>query len=183
LQQHILEERRKNLAKALENEGLLRGYCDGLQSEIDDKMCVPLMTLKKLTLGSDKRADLQPAIHARRAHLTQILDGLFPIAPVDPASLLYTILGVPLPIPVGLKDPAPPVSIPAHLLPSGVTKVDEETTATALGYAAMVVQLLGNVTDRQVPYPVTCAGSRSIVKDLVSVMQGPRSYVCLSNSS
>lgn len=118
---------------------------------------------------------MQPAIYAKRAHLTQTLDSLFPIAPLDPASLLYTILDVPLPIPAGPKDPAPPPSVPANLLPDGVVKVDEESTATALGYAAMVVQLLGTVTDRQVPYPVTCAGSRSVVKDLVSVMQGPRS--------
>jgi len=58
-------------------------------------------------------------------------------------------------------------------------KVDERTTAAALGYVAMVVQILGNLGGAAggLPYPVTCAGSRSLVKDVVSVMQGPRSCV------
>jgi len=56
--------------------------------------------------------------------------------------------------------------------------VDERSTATALGYVAMVVQILGNLggTGGGLAYPVTCAGSRSLVKDVVSVMQGPRSF-------
>lgn len=62
-------------------------------------------------------------------------------------------------------------------------KVDERTTAAALGYVAMVVSILGNLSSTRkeggLCYPVTCAGSRSLVKDTVSVMQGPRSYVPL----
>jgi hypothetical protein len=64
-------------------------------------------------------------------------------------------------------------------LPEGV-KVDERTTAAALGYVAMVVHILGNLGGTGpggggLVYPVTCAGSKSLVRDVVSVMQGPRS--------
>lgn len=106
----------------------------------------------------------------------QALDALFPISPLHPPSLLYSILDIPLPIPIGAKDPAPPLMMN---LPDSKGKVDERTTAAALGYVAMVVQILGNlsVTRREggLSYPITCAGSRSLVKDTVSVMQGPRS--------
>ncbi len=116
------------------------------------------------------RASLQPRIHHYRAHHVQSLDALFPILPLNPLSLLYSILGVPLPIPAGPKDPAPPNPLPG-------VKVDERTTAAALGYVAMIVQIMGNLGGAAggLPYPVTCAGSRSLVKDVVSVMQGPRS--------
>lgn len=64
-------------------------------------------------------------------------------------------------------------------LPDGKSKVDEKTTAAALGYVAMVVQVLGNLSGTRkeggLSYPITCAGSRSLVKDTISVMQGPRS--------
>lgn len=55
--------------------------------------------------------------------------------------------------------------------------MDEKTIAAALGYVAMMVQVLGNLggTVGGLPYPVTCNGSRSLVRDVVSVMQGPRS--------
>lgn len=127
-------------------------------------------------MTSTSRADLQPIIHHWRAHHAQALDSVFPIVPLNPSSLLYSILGVPLPIPFGPKDPAPPLSIPASALTEGVLKVDERTTAAALGYVAMVVQLLGHLEGATggVPYPVTCAGSRSLVKDVVSIMTGPR---------
>ena len=115
---------------------------------------------------------MQPKIHHYRAYHVQCLDGLFPILSLDPSSLLYSILDVPLPIPSSAKDPAPPLSTHRG-------RPDERMIAAALGYVAMVVQILSNLagTAGGLPYPVTCAGSRSLVKDVVSVMQGPRSYV------
>jgi hypothetical protein len=66
-------------------------------------------------------------------------------------------------------------------LPDNLGKVDERSTAAALGYVALLVQVLGGLSEIRreggLIYPVTCAGSRSLVKDTVSVMQGPRSYV------
>jgi hypothetical protein len=122
------------------------------------------------------RSSLVPAIHHTRSHHVQALDSLFPISPLHGPSLLYTILDIPLPIPTGAKDPAPPLVM---TLPDGKGKVDEKTTAAALGYVAMVVQVLGNLSGTRkeggMSYPITCAGSRSLVKDTISVMQGPRS--------
>lgn len=152
-----LQMRRDGLANANEVGNALRIQASELGDKID-------------SLRSE-RDSLLPKIHRIRASHIQILDNLFPIQPSDPSILLYTILGVPLPIPSSAKDPAPPISLPAH-------KVDERTTAAALGYAAMVVQILGNLRGQAgtLPYPITCAGSKSAVKDVVSVMQGPRSF-------
>jgi hypothetical protein len=93
-------------------------------------------------------------------------------------SLLYSILGVPLPIPIGPKDPAPPLSLPPSLIPEGCPKFDERTTAAALGYAAILVHLISSLGGAAagLAYPVTFAGSRSHVRDVVSAMQGPRSF-------
>lgn len=141
---------------------------------------------------SNERHELFPAIHRLRAKHVQTLDSLFPITPLSPSTLLFSILEVPLPIPVGPKDPAPPLVLPSSSIPeegrSKVDKVDERSTATALGYVAMVLQVLGVLIGwggiagasgggggGGLPYPVTCAGSRSLVRDVVSVMQGPRS--------
>jgi len=108
----------------------------------------------------------------------QTLDFIFPIVSIDPQSLLYSILGVPLPIPVGPKDPAPPLFLPPQLTPEGCPRIDERTTAAALGYAALVVHLISSLGGGAagLAYPVTFAGSRSHVRDVVSVMQGPRSF-------
>jgi hypothetical protein len=122
------------------------------------------------------RSSLLPAIHHTRSQHVQALDSLFPITPLHPHSLLYSIFDIPLPIPQGSKDPAPPLVMS---LPEGLGKVDEKSTAAALGYVALLVQVLGGLSgvrkEGGLSYPVTCAGSRSLVKDTVSVMQGPRS--------
>jgi hypothetical protein len=55
--------------------------------------------------------------------------------------------------------------------------VDEETTATALGLVAMCVQRLGEMIGEDLLYPVTCLGSRSLVRDNISVITGPRRCV------
>ena len=122
---------------------------------------------------SDDRKALSPATHRHRARLVNTLDAIFPIVPLDPSTLLYSILSVPLPIPTDPKSPAPPANIASNLLPSGI-KVDEETTATALGMVAMCVQRLGEITGEDLLYPVTCLGSRSLVRDNISVITGPR---------
>ena len=96
------------------------------------------------------------------------LASIYPIELVSPPDLLFTILDVPLPIPTGPTDPAPPLSLPAH------KEITEDTVATALGYAAQVVQLLAAYLEQGLTYPVTCIGSRSLIKDGISMMVGPR---------
>lgn len=135
-------------------------------------------------LPRNDRSSLIPAIHHTRSQHVQALDALFPISPLHPPSLLYSILDIPLPIPLGPKDPAPPLTMTLpkdlhHLPVKG--KVDEKSTAAALGYVGLLVQILGNLSgvrkEGGLSYPITCAGSRSLVKDTVSIMQGPRSSV------
>lgn len=126
----------------------------------------------------DARSELLPKIYATRARHAQALDQIFPIVPVSASALLYSILDVPLPIPQGPKDPAPPLVLSPAQLPEGCPKVDERTTAAALGYAALLVHLIASLggAAASLAYPVTYAGSRSHVRDVVSAMQGPRSF-------
>ncbi|WVQ98524.1 hypothetical protein IAU59_005650 [Kwoniella sp. CBS 9459] len=157
LQQQEIEARRHNLIEAQAADELRQGRAKDLDNEIDR--------------AESERVSLSPTIHSLRAHHAQMLDTLFPIQPLEPSQLLYTILNVPLPIPIGPKDPAPPLSMPEY-------KVDERTTAAALGYVALLVQILGNLGGATggLPYVITCAGSRSAVRDGTGVMQGPRSF-------
>ena len=55
--------------------------------------------------------------------------------------------------------------------------VTEEGVATALGFVAQVVQLIAACLGEVLVYPITCIGSRSLIKDGISAMVGPRMYV------
>lgn len=92
------------------------------------------------------------SIRTRQTSLVRSLDRIFPVEPISAADLLFSILDVPLPIPVNPSDPAPPLNDPAR--PS----INEDVIATALGYTAQVVHLLTAYMGFLVPYPITCAG-------------------------
>jgi hypothetical protein len=110
------------------------------------------------------RTNLRPT----RTTLLMTLLSIFPIELSSPPDLLYTILDVPLPIPLTPTDPAPPLSLASH------KEVTEDAVATALGYVAQVVHLLAAYLGKSLIYPVTCVGSRSFIKDGISAMIGPR---------
>jgi hypothetical protein len=114
---------------------------------------------------------LQHRILPIRASLITTLATLFPIDLISGSDLLFGILHVPLPIPLGTTDPAPPLSLPAY------KEVNEEGVATALGYAAFVVELLAVYLDKMLVYPITFCGSRSMIRDGISAMVGPRMCV------
>ncbi|CAE6429749.1 unnamed protein product [Rhizoctonia solani] len=84
------------------------------------------------------------ALTPRRTTLCHTLDSIFPIEPDSEhaADLVFTILDVPLPVPVAPSDPAPPLN-------------NEEAVSAALGYAAHVVALLSSYMNVRIPYPVT----------------------------
>jgi UV radiation resistance-associated gene protein len=111
---------------------------------------------------------LQRRLLPIRGSLITTLASLFPIDLISGSDLLFSILNVPLPIPLGVTDPAPPLSLPVY------KEVNEESVATALGYAAFVVQLLALYLDKILVYPVTFCGSRSMIRDGISAMVGPR---------
>ena len=114
---------------------------------------------------------LQRRILPIRVSLITTLASLFPIELISGSDLLFSILDVPLPIPPGATDPAPPLSLQAY------KEVNEEGVATALGYAAFVVQLLATYLDKTLVYPITFCGSRSMIRDGISAMVGPRMCV------
>ncbi|KAL1411180.1 hypothetical protein Q8F55_002131 [Vanrija albida] len=159
-----LDARRALLVAAAEREAVDKSRTMELASSITDV--------------EDQRSRILPQIYRLRAFHAQILDSLFPITPISPPDLLYAVLGVPLPIPTGPKDPAPPLTLAPSQTPEGCPKVDERTTSAALGYAALIVHLISLLggTAAALAYPVTYAGSRSHVRDVVSIMQGPRSF-------
>ncbi|KAH7345141.1 UV radiation resistance protein and autophagy-related subunit 14-domain-containing protein [Rhizoctonia solani] len=109
--------------------------------------------------------EIHNALTPRRTTLCHTLDSIFPIEPdaERAADLVFTILDVPLPVPVAPSDPAPPLN-------------NEEAVSAALGYAAHVVGLLSSYMNVRVPYPVTYVGSRSYVRDPISAMHGPRMF-------
>ncbi|KAG9100842.1 hypothetical protein FS749_012561 [Ceratobasidium sp. UAMH 11750] len=105
------------------------------------------------------------ALTPRRTTLCNTLESIFPIEPdaERAADLVFTIIGVPLSVPVAPSDPAPPLD-------------NEEAVSAALGYAAHVVALLSAYLSVRVPYLVTYVGSRSYVRDPISAMHGPRMF-------
>jgi hypothetical protein len=114
---------------------------------------------------------LQSQLLPTRKNLITTLSYIFPIDLASPEDLLFTIVSVPLPIPVAATDPAPPLSLPRH------REVTEDSVATSLGYAALVVQLAAAYLGHRLVYPITYVGSRSVIKDDISAMVGPRVYV------
>lgn len=108
-----------------------------------------------------------------RTTLLQTVATIFPIEPIEPKDLLFGIVDLPLPIPLAANDPAPPLSIPRS------ASYNDETLASALGYVAQVVSLVTAYLGDFPTYPVVCQGSRSLIKDPISAMMGPRMYVTM----
>ncbi|KAH9177034.1 hypothetical protein EDB89DRAFT_1937769 [Lactarius sanguifluus] len=129
---------------------------------------------QELSRERETLATLQRRIPSIRVTLVSTLSSLFPIDLISGSDLLFSVLGVPLPIPIGATDPAPPLSLPAY------KDVNEETVATALAYAALVVQLLATYLGKLLVYPITFCGSRSMIRDGISAMVGPRMFPLFS---
>ncbi|KAG2109660.1 uncharacterized protein F5147DRAFT_691713 [Suillus discolor] len=109
-----------------------------------------------------------------RTSLISTLSWLYPIELFSSSELLFTILAVPLPIPFNTTEPAPPLSLASH------KEVTEDAVATALGFAAQLVQLLAIYMGKGLTYPITCIGSRSLIRDDISAMVGPRMFPLFS---
>ncbi|KAJ3827637.1 UV radiation resistance protein and autophagy-related subunit 14-domain-containing protein [Lentinula raphanica] len=156
-----LRERRRMLAyvEQQEDDEGQRG-----REEVEDEI------LDERTLLSS----LHHRLLLTRTSLISTLAYLFPIDLRSSAELLFTILDVPLPIPASPTDPAPPLSFLNH------PEVNEETVATALGYVALLVHLLSAYLGHVLVYPITFIGSRSMIRDGISAMVGPRMFPLFS---
>jgi hypothetical protein len=141
---------------------------------LNQDVAAEAVTEQELLRERESAMALQRRILPIRATLITTLASLFPIDLISGSDLLFSILDVPLPIPVGATDPAPPLSLPTH------KEVNEEGVATALAYAAFVVQLLAAYLDKMLVYPITFCGSRSMIRDGISAMVGPRMFPLFS---
>ncbi|KAG6882057.1 hypothetical protein C0992_012879, partial [Termitomyces sp. T32_za158] len=144
-----LEELAKNREKVIEDSNNLRNQIRAQMKNFHQRK--QMLRFAKEQFQQDKEFEFnltnevlrqqaqQAALHARfgptRTTLISILFWIYPIELLSPPDLLYTILDVPLPIPLTPSDPAPPLTLPSH------KDVTEDAVATALGYAAQVVQL------------------------------------------
>ena len=149
-------------AEAVTEQELLRERC---------VLSFYVVTLSCDTVHRESAGALQRRLLPIRASLITTLASLFPIDLISGSDLLFSILDVALPIPVGATDPAPPLLLSRH------KEVNEEGVATALAYAAFVVQLLAGYLDKMLVYPITFCGSRSMIRDGISAMVGPRMCV------
>ncbi|KAK2461727.1 hypothetical protein APHAL10511_006190 [Amanita phalloides] len=133
-------------------------------------------TLRELEIAKERfRLDeLRRRFTPTRTALLSTLSTIFPIELCSPPELLYSILDVPLPIPLSANEPAPPLSMPTQ------KSVTEEAVATALGYVAQVLQLIAAYLGKRLIYPVVCVGSKSLIKDNISAMVGPRMFPLFS---
>ncbi len=113
-------------------------------------------------------AQLRQRSTSLQTTLISSLSTIYPIEMYSSTDLLFTILDVPLPIPMAANVPAPPLTLLNY------KDVTEETVAAALGYVAQVLQLLAAYVGNNLVYPVTCIGSRSLIRDGISGMVGPR---------
>ncbi|KDQ30340.1 hypothetical protein PLEOSDRAFT_1101335 [Pleurotus ostreatus PC15] len=156
----VLEDRRTILSAAKEQ------LKDDVISYSDAAM--------QVTEEEHRLQSLRSRFEPTRTFLISTLGSIFPIELSSPPDLLYTILDVPLPIPMGNNDPAPPLFLPNH------KDINEDVVATSLGYAAQVVQLLATYLGKGLVYPITCIGSRSLVRDGISAMVGPRMFPLFS---
>ncbi|KAF9263108.1 hypothetical protein L218DRAFT_959640 [Marasmius fiardii PR-910] len=160
LRREQLKHRRAMLALAWAQEGEHVKHRVEIEEEVVDER--------------SRYSSLLPLFRPARSTLISTLASIFPIELLSPPDLLYTILDVPLPIPLSSTDPAPPSFLPNH------KGVNEETVAAALGYAALVVHLLAVYLGKGLMYPITYVGSRSLIRDSISVMVGPRMFPLFS---
>lgn len=64
-------------------------------------------------------------------------------------------------------------------LPNSVfpPKSDDDLVSSALGLVAQLLNMLAAYLGVPLHYALTCAGSRSCVTDLISMIKGPRVFV------
>ncbi|GAA5822751.1 hypothetical protein JCM5353_000653 [Sporobolomyces roseus] len=146
-----LEKRKERLVKAREMDERNRTALKEVNEELDEK--------------DRDISSLQTAILARRTHIVTLLSHLFPIEPVLPSP----------------SHPSPPpllFSIHSLALPNSTypPSYSDDLLSSALGYAAHLTLFLAAYLGVPLCYPVIWRGSRSVVKDEISMMKGPRAF-------
>lgn len=112
--------------------------------------------------------DTQKAVARERARLLRDLDLIYPIQLEEARTLLYSIVA--LPLPNGVASTTKNASALVHKLPL-------EEVGSALAFVAQLVLLLSAYLHIPLPYPLTIIESKAIVRDGISIMNGPRAFV------
>jgi len=151
---------------------------------LDEEDAYYISTSDQISDLESSRAELIVSIDSRRADVLQLLSSIYPITPVSAPHLLFAILGMPMPVPSSGEETGPPLSLPASVVeelaemdPELTVDVNEDGVAAALGYVAQLLMLMSRYLGKRLVYPVTCVGSRSLIRDGISDISGPRMCV------
>ncbi|KAI0390616.1 putative UV radiation resistance protein [Xylariaceae sp. FL0594] len=110
----------------------------------------------KLPASLEMISATKESIHGQRRRICEDLARIFPIAPVSGgAALSFSICGIPLPN--SDYDPTSSSSI-------------EEALSAGLGYVAHLAYLLQFYLSAPLPYPISAFGSRSSIRDDISLL-------------
>ncbi|GAA5987942.1 hypothetical protein JCM5350_006782 [Sporobolomyces pararoseus] len=160
-----VEDLEKKLERRKEALELRRDRLDRAR-KLDEKNRVKLARLTR-DLDDTQRtiSTLQASILSRRTQIVTLLSHFFPIEPVLPSSanpspppLLFSILSL---------------ALPNSTYPSSYS---DDLLSSALGHAAQLTLTLAAYLRVPLCYPIVWRGSRSVVKDEISMMKGPRAF-------
>ncbi|GAA5940713.1 uncharacterized protein JCM15063_006338 [Sporobolomyces koalae] len=164
-----VREEAKDLERLLETKrGALEARKERLRKvrAMDQQNRQALLHLEsELSEHSRTNSSLQAQISTRTQHVVTLLSHLYPIEPVLPT----------------LSNPSPSpllFSIHSLALPNSTypASCSDEVLSSALGYAAHLTLLLAAYLRVPLCYPIIWRGSRSVVKDEISMMRGPRAF-------
>ncbi|KAJ7806116.1 hypothetical protein B0H14DRAFT_2876540 [Mycena olivaceomarginata] len=164
----LVQGLRKNVAAVYDQSEILKEKIELRRQQLQERREMLALAQELRDEDLTELVSLQSRFTPTRTTLISSLSMIFPIELLSPPDLLYTILDVPLPIPLTSVGPAPPLSLPTH------KDVTEDAVATALGY------LLAAYLGKGLVYPITCIGSRSMIRDGISAMVGPRMFPLFS---
>ncbi|WFD33316.1 hypothetical protein MCUN1_000129 [Malassezia cuniculi] len=155
--EQALDARRAALQKRRDHVNDIRARTEALGTW--ERECAAKVDSARVSLD-----DMHSDVCRARSRVLQALEAIYPIELVDARELLYSIAGIPL----------------ANGVAPNASKSELDDSAAALGLVAQLVVLLSTYLSTPLPYPIVATGSRAVIKDGISVMQGPRACVVFS---
>lgn len=137
--QRSLDARRAAISRGKLAQEKSEDYLDSIRSEISSR---------RLTLREGKEH-----LSGQIRRIGEDLSRIYPIDPIEPGSLSFTVRGL---------------HLPNAGSPQAASDVDPATTAAALGMAAHATYLLSLYLSSPLPYPPTPHGSTSTIYDPIS---------------
>lgn len=103
--------------------------------------------------------ELAEDLQNERSSILSSLSDIFPIEPVHPSTLLFSILSLSLPNSDFSTD-----------------DTDDDNISSALGFTAHLVNLVAIYLAVPIYYPLRVIGSRSLIQDPISTIRGTRLF-------